>query len=76
MLRDGDDDGIDKFKFYMDTVIGSVTVEGTHSSKKANSSKMISEVPVNIFDNKCFTRAPRRIISEGLKLVAVAARIC
>lgn len=57
-------------------IVAATTVKGTHSSKKANSSKMISEVPVNIFDNNCFIRAPRRIISERLNLVTVAARIC
>ena len=57
-------------------IVAATTVKGPHSSRKANSNKMTCELPVNIYDNNCLTRAPRRIISEGLKLVAVAARIC
>ena len=61
-LRDGGDDGIGKVTFDVDSIVGSLvaiaatTMKGMRSSRKARSSTMISEIPVDLFNSNCFIR--------------------
>ena len=84
-LRNGGDDGIGNVTFSMDSIVGSLvaiaatTMEGMRSSRKARSSTMISEIPVDLFNRICFTRRPegsRYSFLTQLRILPVAATVC